>query len=107
MTSFCLVLNPTCLTGATTIPRISALPVSSAGMAELQKILKSSLFELMCDNLETAPPKIVPKPESVKKYEQHKLRKAQGKKIKYWKRKYVSPRIPDEQLLLGGADQGR
>ena len=65
-------------------------------MAELQKILKSSLFELMCDNLKTERPKHIPKPSSVRSYEQLKIKMAQGFKKKTFKRPSV--RIPDEQL---------
>ena len=66
-------------------------------MAELQKILTSSLFELMCDNLKTERPKHIPKPASVRSYEQLKIKLAQGiVKRKYSKRPSV--RIPDEQL---------
>ena len=78
-------------------PRLSGLPATGAGMAELQTILKSSLFELMCDDLDPVQERPPPKPENAKTYESYKRRVAEGRTIP---KNYKRPiRIPDEKLL--------
>ena len=66
--------------------------------------MQSSLFELMCDDLETEHPKQPPKPESVRKYEREGGK--EGIRMKYKlglkkKGKRLSTRIPDDKLHLG------
>ena len=66
--------------------------------------MQSSLFELMCDDLETEHPKQPPKPESVRRYEREGGSEGRRMKIKLGlkkKSKRLSTRIPDEQLHLG------
>ena len=78
-------------------PTISGLTATGAGMAELQTILKSSLFELMCDDLDPVQERPPPKPENAKTYESYKRRVAEGRTIP---KNYKRPiRIPDEKLL--------
>ena len=65
--------------------------------------MQSSLFELMCDDLETEHPKQPPKPESVRKYEREGGK--EGRRMKYksgkGKGKKLPSRIPDDELHLG------
>ena len=78
-------------------PTISGLPATGAGMAELRTILKSSLFDLMCDDLDPTQERPQPKPGSRKTYESYKRRVAEGRTIP---KNYKRPtRIPDEKLL--------
>ena len=68
------------------------------------RILQSSLFELMCEDLETVHPKQPPKPESVRKYERaggkegRRRRKEMGKLSKS---KILPCVIADDELHLG------
>lgn len=66
--------------------------------------MQSSLFELMCDDLETEHPKQPPKPESVRKYEREGGKEGRRMKFKSGikkKCKRLSSRIPDDKLHLG------
>ena len=74
----------------------SGLPATGAGMAELQTLLKSSLFDLMCDDLDPPPKeRPPPKPESVRAMEGLKRRIAEGRTIPKRRRQM---RIPDDEL---------
>ena len=65
-------------------------------MAELQTVLKSSLFELMCDDLDPVRERPTPTPQNKKKAESYKRRVAAGLLIP---KNYKRPiRIPDEKL---------
>ena len=65
-------------------------------MVELQTLLKSTLFDLMCDDLDPAPKeRPPPKPESVRAMEGLKRRIAEGRTIPKRRR---AIRIPDYDL---------
>ena len=83
--------------------RVSGLPVSGAGMAELQSILRPSLFDLVITG-GSEPPRPPPRPESVMAHERRKLRRRQraleSGKTEPWSkkpRKASCSRISDEE----------
>ena len=85
-------------------PRIAALKASGAGTVELQRILQSSLFELLCEDLETEHPKQPPKPENVRKYEREGGKEGRRRKRKLGKpskNKRLPCVIADDELHLG------
>ena len=73
------------------LERVSGLPVSGAGMAELQSILRPSLFDLVITR-GREPPRPPPKPESVRSMEKRKMRRRQraiesGGEMEPWSKK--------------------
>ena len=68
--NFTTGLNKLPINWTSYVNHATGLPATGAGMAELQTLLKSSLFDLMCDDLDQFPKeRPPPKPESVRAME--------------------------------------
>ena len=92
------------------LERVSGLPVSGAGMTELQSILRPSLFDLVITGGKE-PPRPPPKPESVRSHESRKMRRRQraleSGQFEPWSkkpRKARRSRIPDEEWAAKTSD---
>ena len=88
--------------------RVLGLPASGAGIAELQSILRPSLFDLVMPRPAPRPPA---KPESVKRMLQRQKQIREGRLPKWnvkgaqKKQVWKSPKIPDEEWVAKMSDE--
>ena len=76
--------------------RVLELPASGAGIAELQSILRPSLFDLVMPRPAPRPPA---KPESVKRRLHYHKQKREGRLRPQKKQVGKSPKIPDAEWV--------